>query len=183
MVHTWGVGRIHILFRDLVMKFFYARSGSSLHDFYMIKKRSRLLGLSLGSLLLGFSVCWEQVIFSNSSFLPPAYYMLAWLLTLLISATLFPKFLGFFLVSILNNLMFNKEKLKMCKFPLTSCLQIICKNFFAKLVQSVSLCNRLSKKLKVRKIWRLKVGQNKDLVCYRKKQSFRQCAWGLRQLE
>ena len=27
----------------------------------------------------------------------------------------------------------------MCKFPLTGCLQIVCKNFFAKLVQSVSL--------------------------------------------
>ena len=27
----------------------------------------------------------------------------------------------------------------MCKFPLTGCLQIICTNFFAKLVQSVSL--------------------------------------------
>ena len=26
----------------------------------------------------------------------------------------------------------------MCKFPLKDCLQIICKNFFAKLVQSVS---------------------------------------------
>ena len=26
------------------------------------------------------------------------------------------------------------------------------------------------------------MGRNKDLVCYRKKQSFRQCAWGLRQL-
>ena len=35
----------------------------------------------------------------------------------------------------------------MCKFTLT-CLQIICKNFFAKLVQSVSLCHRLSKKAK-----------------------------------
>ena len=45
----------------------------------------------------------------------------------------------------------------MCKFPLTGCLQIICKNFFAKLVQSVSLCHRLSKKLKVIKIWQLKV--------------------------
>ena len=70
----------------------------------------------------------------------------------------------------------------MWKFPLTGCLQIICKNFFAKLVQSVSLCHRLSKKLNFIKIWKLKVGQNKDLVCYRKKQSFRQCAWGLRQL-
>ena len=36
----------------------------------------------------------------------------------------------------------------MCKFPLTGCLQNICNFFFAKLVQSVSLCHRLSKKLK-----------------------------------
>ena len=27
-----------------------------------------------------------------------------------------------------------------CKFPLTGCLHTVCKNFFAKLVQSVSLC-------------------------------------------
>ena len=54
--------------------------------------------------------------------------------------------------------------------------------FFAKLVQSVSLCHRLSKKLNFIKIWQVKVGQNKDLVCYRKKQSFRQCSWRLRQL-
>ena len=54
--------------------------------------------------------------------------------------------------------------------------------FFAKLVQFVFLCQRLSKKLNFIKIWQVKVGQNKDLVCYRKKQSFRQCAWGLRQL-
>ena len=54
--------------------------------------------------------------------------------------------------------------------------------FFAKLVQFVSLCHRLSKKLNFIKIWQVKVGQNKDLVCYMKKQSFRQCAWGLRQL-
>jgi len=32
---------------------------------------------------------------------------------------------------ILNNLIFNKEKLKMCKFPLTGCLQKMC-NFFRK---------------------------------------------------
>ena len=32
---------------------------------------------------------------------------------------------------ILNNLIFNQEKLKMCKFPLTGCLQKIC-NFFRK---------------------------------------------------
>ena len=28
---------------------------------------------------------------------------------------------------ILNNLIFNQEKLKLCKFPLTGCLQKICK--------------------------------------------------------
>jgi len=83
---------------------------------------------------------------------------------------------------ILNNLIFNQEKLKMCKFPFTGCLQKICNFFSAKLVQSVSLCYRLSKKLNFIKIWQVKVGQNKDLVCYRKKQSFRQCAWGLREL-
>ena len=70
----------------------------------------------------------------------------------------------------------------MCKFPLTGCLQKICNLFSAKLVQSVSLYHRHSKKLNFIKIWQVKVGQNKDLVCYRQKQSFRQCAWGLRQL-
>ena len=83
---------------------------------------------------------------------------------------------------ILNNLIFNQEKLKMCKFPLTGGLQKICNFFFAKLVQSVFLCHRLSKMLNFIKIWQVKVGQNKDLVCYRQKQSIRQCAWGLRQL-
>ena len=81
-----------------------------------------------------------------------------------------------------NNLIFNQEKLKMCKFSLSGCLQNICNFFLAKLVQFVSLCQRLSKKLNLIKIWQVKVGQNKDLVCYRKKQTFRQCAWGLRQL-
>ena len=33
---------------------------------------------------------------------------------------------------ILNNLIFNQEKLKMCKFPLTSFLQKICNFFFRK---------------------------------------------------
>ena len=82
---------------------------------------------------------------------------------------------------VLNNLIFNQEKLKMCKFPLIGCLPKIC-IFFAKLVQFVSLCQRLSKKLNFIKIWQVEVGLNKDLVCYRKKQSFRQCAGGLRQL-
>ena len=34
-----------------------------------------------------------------------------------------------------NNLIFNQEKLKMCKFPLTGCLQKNCKFF------SHNLCN------------------------------------------
>ena len=54
--------------------------------------------------------------------------------------------------------------------------------FLCKTLQSVSLCHRLSKKLNFIKIWQLKVGQNKDLVCYRKKYRFRQCAWELMQL-
>ena len=36
-----------------------------------------------------------------------------------------------YLCKILNHLIFNQEKLKMCKFPLTGCLQNIC-NFFRK---------------------------------------------------
>ena len=83
---------------------------------------------------------------------------------------------------ILKNLIFNQEKLKMCKFPLTGFLQKIC-NFF-----SQNLCNAFlyvkgfPKKLNFIKIWQVKVGQKKDLVCYRQKQSFRQYAWRLRQL-
>ena len=84
---------------------------------------------------------------------------------------------------ILNNLICNQEKQKMCgNFPLTGSLQEICNFFFAKPVQFVFLCQRLSKKLNFIKIWQVEVGQNKDLVCYRKKHSFRQCALGLRQL-
>ena len=71
------------------------------------------------------------------------------------------------LCKILNNLVRN--------FLLTGCMQIICQNFFAKLVQSVFLSHKLYKELKIIKIWLLKVGQNKHLVCYRKKHSFRQC--------
>ena len=79
---------------------------------------------------------------------------------------------------ILKNLIFNEGKLKMCKFPLTGCLQKIC-NFFRKTCAIRFLCQKLSKKLNFIKIWQ--VGQNQDLVCYRKKQSFWQCAWGPRQ--
>ena len=48
---------------------------------------------------------------------------------------------------ILNNLFFNLEKLKMCKFPLTGLFAKILQFFFAKLVQYVSLCHRLSNEL------------------------------------
>ena len=46
-----------------------------------------------------------------------------------------------------------------------------------------AICYLISQavKLKIIKILQLKVGQNKDLVCLGKKQSFRQCARGLRQ--
>ena len=53
---------------------------------------------------------------------------------------------------ILNNLIFNEEKLKMCKFPLTGCLQKNSNFFLAKLVQFVSLCQMLSKTLNFIKI-------------------------------
>jgi len=65
--------------------------------------------------------------------------------------------------------MLYSEKLKMYKFILTGCLQITSKNLFAKLVQSVSSCYKLSKKLKIIEIWLQKIGQKTDLVCYRKK--------------
>ena len=47
----------------------------------------------------------------------------------------------------------------MCKFLLMGWTQIIC--IFAKLVQPVFLCHRLSKKLKITKIWQLKVVKTK----------------------
>ena len=50
----------------------------------------------------------------------------------------------------------------MCKFLLTCFIKNITENSFAKLVKSVSLCQRLSKKLKIIKIWQLKVGQSID---------------------
>ena len=83
---------------------------------------------------------------------------------------------------ILNNLIFNQEKLKKCKFPLTGCLQNFWNFFSQNLCNSFPYVKRLSKKLNFIKIWQVKVGQNKDLVCHRQNQSFRQCAWGVRQL-
>ena len=49
--------------------------------------------------------------------------------------------------TILNNLFFNQGKLKMCKFPLTGCLQKNCNFFLAKLVQFVSfeLCKKTTR--------------------------------------
>ena len=43
---------------------------------------------------------------------------------------------------ILNNLIFNQEKLKMCEFPLTGCLQKTLQFFSSKLMQSVSLIQK-----------------------------------------
>ena len=82
---------------------------------------------------------------------------------------------------ILNNLIFNQEKLKMCKFPLTGCLQKIC-NFFRKTCAIRFLMSKAFQEGKFYQIWQVEVGQNKDLVSYRKKQLFRQCAWGIRQV-
>ena len=66
----------------------------------------------------------------------------------------FLKSLGhaFQICKILNNLIFDQEKLKMCKFPLTGCLQKICNFFLQNLLQFVFLCQRLSKKLHFIKI-------------------------------
>ena len=76
---------------------------------------------------------------------------------------------------ILNNLIFNQEKLKMCKFPLTGCLQKIC-NFFRKTCAICFLLSKAFQKAKFYQILTSESGSKKDLVCYRKKQSFRQCA-------
>ena len=48
---------------------------------------------------------------------------------------------------ILNNLIFDQEKLKMCKFPLTGCLQKIC-NFFRKTCAIRSLMSKAFQKAK-----------------------------------
>ena len=65
--------------------------------------------------------------------------------------------------------MCKKEKPKMCKFLLTGCMEIICKNFFAELVHSVFICFRLSKNL---------TAESGSKQWF----SLLQCAWGLRQL-
>ena len=73
-----------------------------------------------------------------------------------------------------------------CHFKCANFLwQVVCKKikfFLQNFCNPFFLCHRLSKKLNFIKIWQVKVCQNKDIVCYRKNQSFRQCAWGLRQL-
>ena len=65
---------------------------------------------------------------------------------------------------IFNNPMCKFIKLIMCKFLLTGCMEIICKNSFSNLVQSVPFWLRLSKKLKIIKIWQLKVGLLQEKV-------------------
>ena len=73
---------------------------------------------------------------------------------------------------ILNNLIFDKKKTKNVQISFDRLFAKKLQFFLSKLVQFVCLCHRLSKKLNFIKIWQVKVGQNKDLVCYRKKQSF-----------
>ena len=51
-----------------------------------------------------------------------------------------------------DNLIFNQEKLKMCKFPLTGCLQKICNFFPQNLCNPFPYVHRLSKKLNFIKI-------------------------------
>ena len=57
-------------------------------------------------------------------------------------------------------------KLKLCKFFLTGSMQIICNNFFAKLLQSVFLSQKLSKKLKIKKSLNLttEIGSKHNLL-------------------
>ena len=55
----------------------------------------------------------------------------------------------------------------------TFCNKCVINATIAQIYFDIGLCYRLSKKLKIIK---MKMGQNKDLVCYRQKQSFRQCA-------
>ena len=61
---------------------------------------------------------------------------------------------------ILNNLIFNQEKLKMCKFPLTGCLQKIC-NFFAdSKSRAQELSNDVSFVIFGHQTWDLEGGSN-----------------------
>ena len=48
---------------------------------------------------------------------------------------------------IVKNLFFNQEKLKMCKFPLTGCLQKIC-NFFSQTCEILFLVSKAFHKAK-----------------------------------
>ena len=74
---------------------------------------------------------------------------------------------------ILNNLIFNQEKLKMCKFPLRGCLQKIC-NFFRKTcaIQKAKFYQNLTSGS----------GLKQRLSLLQKKVVIQACACGLRQL-
>ena len=69
----------------------------------------------------------------------------------------------------------------MCKFPLTGCLQKIC--IFLR--KTSGICFLMSKAFQKAKFYQNLTsgsGSKQRLFCYRKKQSSRQCAGGLRQL-
>ena len=82
---------------------------------------------------------------------------------------------------ILNNLIFNQEKLKLWKFPLTGCLQKIC-NFFRKTCAIRFLMSKTFQKAKFYQNLTSGSGSKQRFSLLQEKQSFRQCAWGLRQL-
>ena len=69
----------------------------------------------------------------------------------------------------------------MCKLPLTGCLQKIC-IFFRKTRGIRFLMSKAFQKAKFYQNLSGGSGSTQRLFCYRKKQSSRQCALGLRQL-
>ena len=79
------------------------------------------------------------------------------------------------LCKILINLIFNQEKLKMCKFPLTGCLQNIC-NFFRKTCVVRFLMLKAFQKAKFHQNLTSGSGSKQRFSLLQKKQSFRQCA-------
>jgi len=82
---------------------------------------------------------------------------------------------------ILINLIFNQEKLKMCRFPLTGCLQKFC-SFFRKTCAIRFLMSKALQKATFYKNLTSGSGSKQRFSLLQEKQSFRQCAWGLRQL-
>ena len=83
--------------------------------------------------------------------------------------------------------MFSNKK---CAKPLTMpfqigknfCNQCVINAIIAQIYFDIGLCYRLSKKLKIIKIWQLKVCKNKNLVCYMKSSHSGMGPWGLKEV-